>query len=78
MFGNFTPLRSGERAAHGFEALSELDENRDGNVDADDAGWQNLLLWTDRNRDGLSTADELQPIAGSEERGDAADTRRAY
>jgi hypothetical protein len=65
LFGDSTPLRSGQRASNGFEALSELDDNRDGVVDANDAQWSEVLLWTDRDHNGVSTGDELEPIAGS-------------
>ena len=65
LFGNYTPLRSGTIARNGFEALAEFDGNHDGVVDERDADWSRLLLWTDRNHDGWSTADELQPIAQS-------------
>ncbi len=66
LFGNYTPLRSGALAANGFVALAEFDSNHDRVVDArDEAAWQVLLLWTDRNHDGWSTGDELQPIAQS-------------
>lgn len=63
LFGNFTPLRTGAIARHGFEALAELDDDANGVVDAADAAWRLLLLWTDVNHDGSSTADELAPIA---------------
>jgi len=65
LFGNYTPLRSGALAPNGFRALAELDDNYDRVVDARDAAWQILLLWTDRNHDGWSGADELQPISQS-------------
>lgn len=65
LFGNFTPLRSGQPAGNGFEALGEMDDNGDGLLSASDGAWSSLLLWVDRNHDGASTADELQPIAGS-------------
>ncbi|HEY0157422.1 MAG TPA: hypothetical protein VGF28_09075 [Thermoanaerobaculia bacterium] len=65
LFGNYTPLASGASAANGFVALAELDADGDGVVDAADAAWQRLLLWTDRNHDGMSTAGELQPIGAS-------------
>lgn len=42
-----------------------MDENHDGVVSSADIAWEQLLLWTDRNHDGLSTGDELQPIATS-------------
>jgi hypothetical protein len=76
LFGNYTRLASGEQATNGFEALAELDADSNGTVDASDAAWQRLLLWTDRNHDGMSTADELQPIAGSTVAGLETDHRR--
>ena len=65
LFGNWTPLRSGLRAANGFEALRELDSNGDGRVNALDAGWSALLLWTDANHDGVSQANELHAVTAS-------------
>jgi hypothetical protein len=76
LFGNRTRLTSGELAANGFDALAELDTNGDGAVDPADAAWQHLLLWTDRNHDGMSTTDELQPIAGSVVKALETDHRR--
>lgn len=66
LFGNATPLAGGARAANGFEALARYDANGDGAIDAADPVWTSLLLWTDRNHDGVSQPDELQPIAVSE------------
>ena len=65
LFGNWTMLRSGVRAANGFEALKEFDSNGDRVVDARDRGWQALLLWTDVDHDGVSQSAELQRVDGS-------------
>ena len=65
LFGTATLLRSGARAPNGFEALKEFDTNADGVVDARDARWSALLLWTDANHDGVSQPSEQQRIAGS-------------
>jgi hypothetical protein len=65
LFGNYTPLRSGALAQNGFVALAEFDSNSDRVVDPRDPAWQVLLLWTDRNHDGWSTSDEVQPIVHS-------------
>jgi hypothetical protein len=65
LFGNYTPLSDGRTAGNGFEALREFDDNGDGKIDARDTVWQRLLLWTDRNHDGVSQPDELTPIANS-------------
>lgn len=65
LFGNATPLSAGGRAANGFVALAQYDTNGDGVIDAADAVWPTLLLWTDRNHDGISQPEELQAIASS-------------
>lgn len=66
LFGDSTTLSDGNLAANGFEALAELDSNRDGEIDANDPAWQNLLLWTDMSHDGSSQASELVPIRNSD------------
>ena len=63
LFGNATPLTSGSTAANGFTALAQLDGNTDGTLDALDAAYSSLLLWQDRNTDGLSQADELTGLS---------------
>ena len=45
LFGNFTPKRDGTRAANGFDALEDLDDNGDGQVNADDGAYADLALW---------------------------------
>lgn len=65
LFGIGTLLANGERAANGFAALRQHDGNGDGVIDAADAIWGSLLLWTDANHDAVSQAGELVGIAGS-------------
>lgn len=65
LFGDSTPLASGHYAENGFAVLVEFDANHDGIVDASDPVWPSLLLWNDRNHDGLSTPDELRPAANA-------------
>jgi hypothetical protein len=65
LFGNHTRFADGTEAANGFDALSELDLNRDGVINGADPIWTSLLLWTDRNHDGKSSADELKSIVSS-------------
>lgn len=62
LFGNATPLHTGQRASNGFVALAEYDDNRDGIIDDKDAAWDSLLLWTDRNHDGISQPSEIGKI----------------
>lgn len=66
LFGSATLLPSGEPASNGFVALRELDSNADGRVDATDAEWGRLLVWSDVNSDRVSTANELS-LAGARE-----------
>jgi hypothetical protein len=51
----------GER---GFAALSEHDENADGAIDARDGVFARLLVWQDRDSDGVSEAGEMSALAG--------------
>jgi hypothetical protein len=66
LFGSGTRLENGRRAAHGFEALSELDENHDGKVDERDPAFSRLVLWADHNGDRQSQAQEISPLSSSE------------
>jgi hypothetical protein len=63
LFGNFTPLLSGGIAENGFEALREFDANGDGVIDANDPVWNRLMLWIDRDHNGFTTPDEIEPIS---------------
>jgi Ca2+-binding RTX toxin-like protein len=51
LFGDFTLLSNGKTAAHGFEALADLDDNHDGVIDQADAAWAELAIWKDANSD---------------------------
>lgn len=62
LFGSATLLPSGEPAGNGFVALRELDSNWDGRIDANDAQWGRLLVWSDVDSDRVSAADELQSV----------------
>jgi hypothetical protein len=61
-----TPLLNGLPAGNGFRALQELDSNADGRIDAKDPVWRSLVLWHDRNHDGISQANEITAMAASE------------
>lgn len=54
LFGN-----EGERFANGFESLRQYDSNNDGVIDANDKDFDKLLLWFDKNGDGVSQKSEL-------------------
>jgi lysozyme family protein len=62
LFGDQTILSNGQRASNGFQALSELDSNKDGKIDAADTAFANLKVWQDTDGDGYSTSDELHTL----------------
>lgn len=58
LFGDRTPqLPSSERSGYGALAMFDHDENRV--IDRNDAIWLALVIWQDRNHDGMSAPDEL-------------------
>ncbi len=62
LFGTGVILDDGTRAQHGFEALAQLDEDRDGKLTSADAAWSSLMLWADADRDRLSQPHELRSL----------------
>lgn len=77
LFGGSTLLRNGARALNGFDALDDLDSNRDGVIDASDPSWQSLLIWLDANHDGISTATEMITMPTSGVRAISTDYQRS-
>ncbi|WKB50836.1 calcium-binding protein [Eleftheria terrae] len=63
LFGSETSLKSGAKAAHGFAALGELDENSDKKIDSLDGGYASLAVWRDKNGNGVTDAGELVALA---------------
>jgi hypothetical protein len=66
LFGNVTPQPTSAQP-NGFIALAELDTpahggNGDGILDARDLAFPRLLVWTDRNHNGLSETAELRDL----------------
>jgi len=59
LFGNYTPLKNGKLATHGFEALAEFDSNGDGIVDRDEAEAAGISVWKDANSNGVADPGEL-------------------
>ncbi|MDI6761508.1 MAG: calcium-binding protein, partial [Thermodesulfobacteriota bacterium] len=62
LFGDQTILKTGARAANGFQALAEWDNNLDGKIDVNDSVWINLKVWRDFDGDGYSSGDELYAL----------------
>ncbi len=61
LFGSAVRLADGRNATNGFEALAELDDNRDGVVDANDRRFGALSVWADRDGDRATGQGELRP-----------------
>ena len=59
---DITELFGSNGAANGFAALSALDANGDGVIDASDPQYANLRVWVD-NGDGVTQAGELRSLA---------------
>lgn len=55
--------KNGTKAANGFEALKEYDENKDGVIDAKDNIYNTLSLWQDTDSDGITDAGELHTLS---------------
>lgn len=58
LFGNFTPQETGP-IGNGYLALALYDDDGDGVVDANDPVFARLVVWQDRNHDGVSQPEEL-------------------
>lgn len=58
-FGNNTFNILGDYAKHGFDALSQYDNNQDNRIDNNDVIWSSLNLWIDKNINGKTDIDEL-------------------
>ena len=54
MFGDYT-----FPSVRAFVALSKMSENQDGSLDRNDQMFAQLLLWRDKNHNGLSEPEEL-------------------
>ncbi len=73
LFGDEMILADGNKAAHGFAALKDLDTGsvingrtvgaNDNVFDANDSAYANLRLWNDLNQDGISQANELTTLS---------------
>lgn len=62
LFGSGTVMATGLRAADGFQALAELDADRDGKLTPADPAFADLVLWTDRDGDRRGELAELLPV----------------
>ena len=63
LFGDQTVLKDGTIAKSGFEALSDLDDNKDNVIDSKDSSFSELLVWKDENADGITQSNELYTLS---------------
>jgi hypothetical protein len=68
LFGSAVRLATGRMASNGFEALAELDDNGDGRIDASDARFGDLSVWTDVDADRTTDGGELIAAGGGARR----------
>jgi len=54
LFGDQTILNNGSKAANGFQALADLDDNQDGKIDYNDVAYSQLKVWQDLDGDGYN------------------------
>lgn len=78
LFGDRTIGPDGLPAANGFEALRKYDANHDGWIDDKDPIYAELVLWFDRNRDGIASSDELQSLSEAQLLGIDLDYRAGF
>ncbi len=50
-------------SANGFEELKKYDENKDGKIDIQDSIFNQILLWLDKNKDGVSSKGEVKTLS---------------
>ena len=71
LFGNHSPMANGDAPppdSNGYLALASYDKplqggNGDGHIGPEDAVWSRLLIWIDRNHDGISQRDEFMTLS---------------
>lgn len=51
------------RELNGFKALEKYDDNKDGVINAKDKVFKKLLLWRDKNGDGIAQKDEIVSLS---------------
>lgn len=62
LFGDQVTLSSGALSSSGFEALAEYDINGDKVIDKEDDVYGQLLIWIDKNHNGVSEMTELSSL----------------
>jgi len=63
LFGDATRLSDGSKASNGYQALAQYDANKDGFIDRQDPVYSKLVVWFDRDADGVSASGEVKTLA---------------
>jgi hypothetical protein len=63
LFGTTTKLENGTKATDGYQALSELDSNKDGVINSQDTAFSKLGVWVDSNSDAQTGGGELKSLS---------------
>ena len=62
LFGDHTVMSDGRVASSGFQALADLDSNKDGKIDASDEEFGRLRVWSDKDGNGKFEDHELSTL----------------
>jgi hypothetical protein len=62
LFGTSTALQNGSKAIDGYQALSEMDSNKDGVINSQDTSFSKLGVWIDSDSDGKTGNYELKSL----------------
>ena len=62
LFGDHTVMSDGRVATSGFQALADLDGNKDGKIDASDEAFGRLRIWSDKDGNGKFEDHELSTL----------------
>ncbi len=62
LFGDQVWMSDGYISVSGFDALKELDSNKDGIIDENDVAFADLKVWADASQDGISQNGELKTL----------------
>ena len=62
LFGDHTVMSDGRMATNGFQALADLDSNKDGKIDASDEAFGRLRVWSDKDGNGKFEDHELSTL----------------
>ncbi len=62
LFSDQVIMKNEKISIDGFEALGDLDDNKDEVINSEDSQFSDLRVWVDANRDGISSDEELKTL----------------